>query len=95
MFIIGGYYNNNCEVYDSFANKFVFVENSSGIASSFVAVNIGYKIYVFRNVYRNWKEEIKSEMLIFCYNDNQNALNQENNLNLDCKVVRCAKMSKK
>ena len=58
-------------------------------------MSVGYKIYVFHVVYGGWQSEDENEMLIFCYNDKQNALIQKSKIQSDCKVVSCAKMSKK
>ena len=58
-------------------------------------MSVGYKIYVFHVVRGVWQNEDKDEMLIFYYNDKQNALIQENNLQVECQDVKCAKMPKK
>ena len=99
LFVIGGFYKN--EVLDSITNKFAFIKspklnsNRSYFVSSIKLVSIGYKIYVFRNMKDTNKEKYnRSDMLVYCYNKEQNALYQENDLNFECKVFSCAKVSK-
>ena len=81
----------NFEVYDSRTNNFVHVETLPAIRF-IAAVTFGYKIFVFQG---NYNKNDKSEMLIYCYNKEQNAWIQENNLQLKKRVVGCAKMCKK
>ena len=95
LFIIGGSFRNNCEVFDSVTNKFIIITNLQGINNFVDAVSVGYKVYVFYVVPGVRQSEDRNEMVIFYYNDKQNTLIQENKLQLDCKVVTCAKMSKK
>ena len=94
LFVIGGSYRYDCKVFDSVTNKFVLITNLMGINHFVDAVSVGNKIYVFHVVRGGWQREDKDEMLTFCFNDKQNALIQESKLQLDCKVVSCAKMSK-
>ena len=79
--------------------------NAITILPNVNALSIGYKILLFQDVdrneinvsefFENGKKEEKSEMLIYCYNDKQNAWIQENELQIDCKVASCVNMSKK
>ena len=95
LFVIGGNYSNDCEVFDSVTNKFVIITNLIGINHFVNAVSVGYKIYICHVVRGGWQSEDKNEMWIFNYNDKQNALIQESKLQLDFKMVHYAKMSKK
>ena len=40
------------------------------------------------------KNDSRSDMLVYCYNDEQNECIQESNLQIQCKVFSCAKISK-
>ena len=91
LFVIGGTFFYKCEVFDSITKKFAFVENPTELSSSgFVAVSIAYKVFVFQKCDKEY-----GEMLILCYNDEKEAWIQESILQLDCKVVKCAKISNK
>ena len=99
LFVIG---RSTCEVFDSITNKFVFLKSLPDLKDNFFqfvnnieAVSIGYKIYVYREFKKNRKNVIGSDMVIYCYNGEQNDLVQENNLQLDFEVFSCAKMFKK
>ena len=102
LLVIGGDYENTCEVLDGTTNKFAlikslpkFKDNLYYLLYNIEAVRIGYKIYVFREMkHRNKKDDNRSDMLVYSYNDEQNACIQENNLQLQCKVLSCAKISK-
>ena len=97
LFVIDGDYKNSCEVLDGVTNKFVFIKclNRSNFVNKIEAVSIGYKIYVFRETKdANKGKYNRSDMFVYYYNKEKNALNLENDLNFECKVVSCAKMSK-
>ena len=100
LFVIGGDYKNTCEVLDGITNKFVLIKSLTNLKyesyflNNIKAVNIGYKIYVYREIQRMNKVGSRSEMFTYCYNKEQNALNQVNDLNFECMVVSCVKMSK-
>ena len=92
LFVIGGHYKNDCEVFESITNKFVFIENLPKFRR-FDAVSFADKIFVFRKVYGNCEKEDRSEKMTFCYNEKQNVWIQENILQLKYKVNSCAKIS--
>ena len=86
LFVIEEHNNYDCKVFNSKTNKFVFVK-SLPVIRFIDAVSFGYKIVVFQGNY-------KSQMLIFCYNKEHNAWIQENDLQLEKRVVDSAKMCK-
>ena len=102
LFVIGGDYNDSCEVLDCITSKFVFIKslpnlknNQSYLVSNIEAVSIGYKIYVIRKMkHTNKKDDRRTDILIYCYSDEQNACNQESNLQLEFEIFSCAKISK-
>ena len=101
LFVIGGDYENTCELLDNITNKFVFIkslpklkDNLCRFVSNIEVVSIGYKIYVYRENLETIKGSRRSDMFVYCYNKEQNALYQENDLNFECKVISCAKVSK-
>ena len=93
LFVIGGNYENTCEVFDSNTNKFVFIKNTPGINYFVNALSIGYKIYVFQE-HENGddRNENRNNVLTLCYNDRQNAWIEESSLYFVSNVVSCAKM---
>ena len=56
MFVIGGRFRNNCEVYDSITNKFTCIEELPKLKGIYYhefkshLVNIGRRIYVFQQI---------------------------------------------
>ena len=107
FFVIGGNYENTCEVLVGITNKFVLIkslpklkDNQSYFVSNIEAVSIGYKIYVYRGMKRRTKinelyvTEIRSDMLILSYNDEQNAFVKENDLHFEGEKFSCARVSK-
>ena len=96
LFVIGGNYENNGEVFDSVTNKFVIIENTPGTNHLINAFSIGYKIYVFyQNFNFNYRRENKNYMFTLCYNDQENAFIKDSKLALDSRVISCAKIFKK
>ena len=93
LFVIGGNYNSDCEVFDSISNKFILIKSIPKV-HDVNAVSINYKIYVFQVVCGIWLSPNKSDIITFCYNDKQNTLVRENNLQVECQMVSCAKMTK-
>ena len=72
-----------------------FKDDLSYFVSNIEAVTIGYNIYVLRDKkHRNKRDDSRSDMLVYCYNDEQNDCTQESNLQIQCKVFSCAKISK-
>ena len=45
--------------------------------------------------YRNKRDNSRSDMLVYCYNDEKNECIQERILQFECEVFSCAKISKK
>ena len=90
LFVIGGNWENDSEVFDSVTNKFVFIKNLPQFRH-FDAMSFGHKIYVFGKVCEN----CQYYMWTYSYNDKLNVMIQENNEQVDCEEVKCAKMPKK
>ena len=54
LFVVGGYINSDCEVFDSTTNKFTFLKQTTLASKSFLrrpsgVITIGSKIFVFRD----------------------------------------------
>ena len=95
LFVVGGDYKNDSEVFDSITNKFVLIKNLPEIGYFTYALSIGYKTYVFQEPSEDNRKKHKSEMLTLCYNDKQNAWIKESYLPFKSKIVSCTKLSKK
>ena len=66
MFVIGGYRNSTCEIFDSYSRTFCYIKTCSDFPNNmgyFQAVCIGNCITIFGEVRR------KNETNMFTYND--------------------------
>ena len=99
LFVIGGDRKDSCEVLDGITNKFVFINieykpESLFDSNNIEAVSFDHKIYVIREEVFHRKHKTRYYMVIYSYNDEQNACSQEYNLKLECEMFSCAKISK-